>query len=149
MEYPPEQACSALREAGPDDAGEAAATAAEVLSRGGIVAWYEGWSEHGPRALGHRSILSSPLDDAFRQRLNSAVKFREPFRPVAPAVLAGEASRYFDLDWPSPFMMHIVNARAPARDSAPAVVHRHGTARVQTVATDSGLGQVITARSRG
>src|SRR5260370_41575056 len=133
MEYPPEQACSALREAGPDDAGEAAATAAEVLSRGGIVAWYEGWSEHGPRALGHRSILSSPLDDAFRQRLNSAVKFREPFRPVAPAVLAGEASRYFDLDRPSPFLMHIVNAPAPPRHSAPAVVHRARAARGPTV----------------
>ncbi|HUD35996.1 MAG TPA: carbamoyltransferase C-terminal domain-containing protein [Streptosporangiaceae bacterium] len=152
MEYPPEQACSALREAGfdgkPTDVGEAAAAAAEVLSRGGIVAWYEGRSEHGPRALGNRSILSSPLDDAFRQRLNSTVKFRESFRPVAPAVLAGEASRYFDLDWPSPFMMHIVNARASTRDSAPAVVHCDGTARVQTVAVGSSLGQIITAFAR-
>jgi carbamoyltransferase len=121
---------------------EAADRAAQVLARGGFVAWYEGRSEHGPRALGSRSILSSPLDDGYRWRLNDEVKFREPFRPVAPVVREEDAAGYFDLDRPSPYMMRIVDALPPTVAAAPAAVHRDNTSRVQTVAPDSGLGLI-------
>ena len=147
--YSPERVARAVSESGvdatPHGVPEAVDRAAQVLADGGFVAWYEGRSEHGPRALGHRSILSSPLDDSYRGRLNSEVKFRETFRPVAPVVLEDDASRYFDLDRPSPFMMRIVDANPTTIAAAPAAVHRDNTSRVQTVGSESSLGQ-ITAR---
>lgn len=127
------------------DTTEAVGRAADALERGQMVAWYEGRSEHGPRALGHRSIFSSALDDRFRCRLNAEIKFREPYRPVAPAVLEEDASRYFDLDHPSAYMMYIVDAADVTRRSAPAAVHADGTARVQTVPRTSSLGQLVAA----
>jgi carbamoyltransferase len=122
-----------------EDALDAAASA---IARGEIVGWYEGRSEHGPRALGARSILCGVGHAGIRNRLNDEIKFREPFRPVAPVVREQDATDYFELDWSSPYMMYIVPGRARAAAEAPAALHADGTARVQTVAADSSLGRI-------
>ena len=79
-------------------------------------------------------FLASPLIPDVTARLNAAVKFREPFRPFAPVILAEHAPGYFRLGQPSPFMAIAVPATDLAREKVPAVVHANGTARVQTLA---------------
>jgi carbamoyltransferase len=113
----------------PDDIADAAAA---VLAAGGVVGWFQGRSEYGPRALGHRSLLASPADPNMVHRLNE-VKGREQFRPVAPMVLEERAAELFDGVVPSPFMLFVHRVRDEWRDRIPAVVHVDGTARVQTV----------------
>jgi carbamoyltransferase len=108
---------------------------AKVLAADGVVAWFQGRSEYGPRALGHRSLLAHPGHAANVERLN-AVKGREEFRPVAPMVLAEAAGDLFDGQLPSPFMLFTHRVRPEWRDRIPAVVHVDGTARVQTVQRD-------------
>jgi carbamoyltransferase len=109
-----------------------AAEAAEVLAGNGIVAWYQGRSEYGPRALGHRSLLAHPGDKDTQKRMND-VKGREQFRPIAPMVRAERFADIFEGVYPSPYMLFVHNVRAEWRDRIPAVVHVDGTARVQTV----------------
>jgi carbamoyltransferase len=106
---------------------------AEEVARGKIVGWVQGRSELGPRALGHRSILADPRDAGSVRRLNEEIKFREPFRPYAPMVLEAEAATYFDLPAPSPHMLLSALVREAWRARLPAIVHRDGSARVQTV----------------
>jgi carbamoyltransferase len=106
--------------------------AAEVLAGNGIVAWYQGRSEYGPRALGHRSLLAHPGDRDTTVRMNN-VKGREQFRPIAPMVRAERFADIFDGVFPSPYMLFVHRVRAEWRDRIPAVVHVDGTARVQTV----------------
>ena len=113
----------------PDDVASAAA---EVLADDGIVAWFQGRSEWGPRALGHRSLLANPRRAENLERLND-VKGREQFRPVAPMVLAERAHEIFEGPLPSPYMLFTHRVRKPWTDRIPAVVHVDGTARVQTV----------------
>ncbi|MGW1134791.1 carbamoyltransferase family protein [Streptomyces griseoluteus] len=113
----------------PDDIAEAVA---EELARDGIVAWFQGRSEYGPRALGHRSLLAHPGRAANLERLN-AVKGREEFRPVAPMVLAERAPDLFDGPLPSPYMLFVHDVAEAWRERIPAVVHVDGTARIQTV----------------
>lgn len=110
-----------------------AAAAAQLLADGRLVAWFDGGSELGARALGSRSILADPRSPTTRDRLNDRVKHREPFRPFAPAVLAEAAPDWFDLDGPSPYMLFAAPVRAAGRDRLGAVTHVDGTARVQTV----------------
>ncbi|MBB4662285.1 carbamoyltransferase family protein [Conexibacter arvalis] len=112
-----------------DVADEVAAT----LADDGIVAWFQGRAEFGPRALGHRSLLADPRRAANVERLND-VKGREQFRPVAPMVLEERAGAIFDGRLPSPHMLftHVVDEAW--RERIPAVVHVDGTARIQTVA---------------
>jgi carbamoyltransferase len=112
-----------------------AAVAAKCLADGRIVGWFQGGSELGARALGHRSILADPRDRRVSQRLSSTVKRREPFRPYAPSVLEEAAATYFDLPCPSPFMQLVGRVRPEYRDSFPSVVHVDGTARIQTVSS--------------
>jgi len=112
---------------------EAARFVARQLADGLIVGVFQGRLEAGPRALGNRSILASPLKPDVVDRLNTAVKFREPFRPFAPAVLADHAAEYFTLAQPSPFMAIASGVTDLTRQTIPAVVHVNGTARVQTV----------------
>jgi carbamoyltransferase len=107
---------------------------AAQLADGKIAGLFQGRLEAGPRALGNRSILASPLLSGVTARLNSAVKFREPFRPFAPVVLADRAAGYFQITQPSPYMSVAVPATALAQHAIPAVVHANGTARVQTLA---------------
>src|SRR4051794_29212961 len=113
----------------PDDLAEAVA---RELAQDGIVAWFQGRSEFGPRALGHRSLLADPRNPANLERLND-VKGREQFRPVAPMVLAERAAKIFDGPLPSPYMLFTHRVRPGWSERIPAVVHVDGTARVQTV----------------
>jgi carbamoyltransferase len=105
---------------------------AEVLAADGIVAWFNGRSEFGPRALGHRSLLADPRHAANLERLND-VKGREQFRPVAPMVLADRAAELFDGQIPSPYMLFTHAVRPGWAERIPAAVHVDGTARIQTI----------------
>jgi carbamoyltransferase len=105
---------------------------AEVVARNGVVAWFQGRSEWGPRALGHRSLVASPADPANLERLND-IKGREQFRPLAPMVPAERAAEILDGPLPSPFMLFTHRVRPAWRDRIPAAVHVDGTARAQTV----------------
>ena len=108
-------------------------TVAESLARNEIVAWFQGRSEYGPRALGYRSLLAHPGHSANLERLND-VKGREQFRPVAPMVRAERASEIFSRGpLPSPYMLFVHDVAGDWRERIPAVVHVDGTARVQTV----------------
>ncbi|MDX6561499.1 MAG: carbamoyltransferase [Gaiellales bacterium] len=105
---------------------------AHVISAGGIVAWFQGRSEFGPRALGHRSLLADARSAATTRRLND-VKGREQFRPVAPMVLAERAYEIFDGPLPSPHMLFTHRVLPEWAERIPAVVHVDGSARAQTV----------------
>ncbi|GAP47357.1 carbamoyltransferase family protein [Streptomyces azureus] len=109
-----------------------AATVARALADNAIVAWFQGRSEYGPRALGHRSLLAHPGHAGNLERLND-VKGREQFRPVAPMVLTDRAAEIFDGPLPSPYMLFVHDVAPAWRDRIPAVVHVDGTARIQTV----------------
>jgi carbamoyltransferase len=106
---------------------------AAVLAADGVVAWFQGRSEYGPRALGHRSLLAHPGDAANLERLND-VKGREQFRPVAPMVLLERAAQIFGRGpIPSPYMLFVHDVDPAWAPRIPAVVHVDGTARAQTV----------------
>lgn len=105
-------------------------TAAKLLAEEKIIGWFQGKSEYGPRALGNRSILCSPIPLGMKDKLNAQVKHRESFRPFAPACLEEAASEYFELDCPSPFMLLVAQVK---KNNIPAVTHVDNTARVQTV----------------
>jgi len=105
---------------------------AQVLAADGVVAWFAGRSEYGPRALGHRSLLASPARRDMLTKLND-VKGREQFRPVAPMIRLDRAGEVFDGPLPSPYMLFVHRVRPEWADRIPAVVHVDGTARAQTV----------------
>jgi carbamoyltransferase len=105
---------------------------ARTLAADGIVAWFQGRSEYGPRALGHRSLLADARARGNLERLND-VKGREQFRPVAPMVLERHAPAIFRGRHPSPHMLFVHDVDPAWRGRIPAVVHVDGTARVQTV----------------
>jgi carbamoyltransferase len=110
-----------------------AGAVADILTDDGMVAWFDGRAEFGPRALGHRSLLAHPGRAENLERLND-VKGREQFRPVAPMVLADRAADLFtDGPLPSPYMLFVHRVRDEWRDLIPAVIHVDGTARLQTV----------------
>jgi len=109
---------------------------AGLLADNRTVGWFQGRMEFGPRALGSRSILASPVDPGMKDRLNKRVKGREPFRPFAPAVPESRASHWFQLTGPSPFMILACQVRPEVAERIPAVVHQDGSARVQTVSPE-------------
>jgi carbamoyltransferase len=125
-----------------DLAGEVA----QALADDGIVAWFAGRSEFGPRALGHRSLLAHPGRHRNLERLND-VKGREQFRPVAPLVLLERAKEIFTGQLPSPYMLFVHDVAPAWRDRIPAVVHVDGTARIQTVdrAEEPGVAALLEA----
>jgi carbamoyltransferase len=125
-----------------------------ALEAGQVVGWFQGRMEFGPRALGARSILGDPRNPEMQRKMNLQIKFRESFRPFAPAVLADRAAHWFDLDPPSPYMLlvaevsarhRVSDPRTPSADDGflerlttrrstiPAVTHVDGSARIQTV----------------
>jgi carbamoyltransferase len=110
-----------------------AETAAQLLAADRIVAWYQGRMEFGPRALGNRSILADPRRAEMKDRINAAIKFREPFRPFAPSVLKEHALEYFQDIADSPFMILVTDVLPEKRASVAAITHVDGTGRLHTV----------------
>lgn len=126
---------------------------AQSLSDGKIIGWFQGRMEYGPRALGNRSILADARDSQMQQKLNLNIKYRESFRPFAPAVLEEHAQDFFELDKKSPYMLFNADIKASkrkalpknyeslpwleklqaARSELPAITHLDDSARVQTV----------------
>ena len=126
---------------------------AEVLEQEAVVGWFQGRMEFGPRSLGGRSIIGDPRSAKMQSVMNLKIKYRESFRPFAPAVLAEDVSRYFDLNRPSPYMLIVAPVREELRvpmteeqqrlfgieklhlqrSSLPAITHVDYSARVQTV----------------
>lgn len=125
-----------ILEAGPDQV-------ADLLAQGLILCWVNGRYEIGPRALGNRSILAAPFDDATRERLN-VIKRREQFRPIAPVCLEEDAVRWFGCHHPSPYMLYTFTATT---DALRAVTHVNGSARIQTVskASNAPMFELLTA----
>jgi len=105
---------------------------AEILAQNKIIGWFQGRMEYGPRALGSRSILASPISPEMQSRLNE-VKDREDFRPVAPVVLEEDAAEWFENANYSPFMLFVYNVKPEKAELIPAVRHVDGTARIQTI----------------
>jgi carbamoyltransferase len=109
---------------------------AQLIAQGAVVAWMQGRSEFGPRALGNRSILADPRPADNKDRINLMVKKREGYRPFAPSVLEEDVRLYFDLPEGAdkfPFMIFVVQVRPEMRPRLGAITHIDGTARVHTV----------------
>jgi carbamoyltransferase len=108
------------------------------LVSGKVIGWVQGRFEWGPRALGHRSILADPRRADMKDLVNVKIKFREPFRPFAPSVVAEHAEEYFVLPnaaqhYPARFMLYVVEVQEDKRAMIPAVTHVDGTGRLQIV----------------
>lgn len=111
---------------------DVAAETADLLAQDKIIGWFQGRMEFGPRALGSRSILASPISPSMQARLNE-VKDREDFRPVAPVVMEDAAPEWFEQADYSPFMLFVYKVKPDKKDRIPAVCHVDGTARIQTI----------------
>jgi carbamoyltransferase len=121
-----------------DDEDKLLARVVDRLQEGKVVGWSQGRFEWGPRALGHRSILADPRRADMKDIVNTKIKFREPFRPFAPSVLAERAEEFFALEgaarhYPARFMLYVVDVREGKRAVVPAITHVDGTGRLQTV----------------
>jgi len=103
---------------------------AQQIHNGKVVAWFQGGSEFGPRALGHRSFFANPTINEMRDYINLEIKNREWFRPFAPVVCVEDYPKYFSLDSESPFMLKICDVLT---DELPSITHVDGTARPQTL----------------
>ena len=108
-------------------------TVANLLTKGKIVGWFQGGSELGPRALGHRSILCDPRKKYLKDILNQKIKYREGFRPFAPSCLLEKVSEYFECNRAFPYMLFALPAKSDKKEQIPAVVHIDGFSRIQTV----------------
>lgn len=112
----------------------------EIVSRelvnGSVLGWFQGKMEYGPRALGNRSIVADPRDPGMLDEVNLKIKYRESFRPFAPAVLEEDAERYFRIGSSSPYMLLVGEVLEDQREKIPAVTHVDGSARVQTVSRE-------------
>jgi carbamoyltransferase len=113
--------------------GQAPQRAAELLADGCIIGWIQGAAEFGPRALGNRSILADARRQDAKEVLNARVKFREEFRPFAPAILHEHGPRFFEDYQESPYMERTLRFRPEVKDIVPGAVHEDGTGRLQTV----------------
>jgi carbamoyltransferase len=137
--------------------GEVIDVTARSLAEGKAVGWFQGRMEFGPRALGSRSILADPRSPTMQKLLNLKIKYRESFRPFAPAVLREDVARWFELDYDSPYMLLVADVKREhlramtaderklfgidklnvTRSTIPAVTHVDNSARVQTVHSDT------------
>jgi len=119
-----------------EELDDAPGRAAELLAAGEVVAWFQGRMEFGPRALGQRSILGNPGVKGTSDEINQRIKFREPWRPFCPSVLAERGPELFDSDHDSPYMTFTFGVRPEWRDRIPEVVHVDGSARPQYVTAE-------------
>ena len=110
-------------------------TAAALLAEGNIIGWFQGGMEFGQRALGCRSIIADPRNAKMKDKINKAVKFREAFRPFAPAILEECTGEWFDISCPilSPYMEKVVKIKPRLANKVPSIVHEDGSCRLQTV----------------
>ena len=131
------------------DTEQVCVKAAQLLADQHVIGWFQGRMEFGPRALGARSILADPSNEAMQTIINQKIKKRESFRPFAPAVIKEDARDYFQIDGPSPYMLLTAQVnpapvdtcsenstqalKNPSRQQLPAITHVDGSARVQTV----------------
>jgi carbamoyltransferase len=111
------------------------------LTSARVIGWAQGRFEWGPRALGSRSILADPRNPDMKDIVNTKIKFREPYRPFAPSVLAESAEKYFELPAamthsPARYMLYVVPVKESQRHNLPAITHVDGTGRLQTVFKD-------------
>ena len=124
-----------------DDETNLISTVVDQLVAGKVIGWFQGRGEWGPRALGNRSIIADPRTNTIKDTINEKIKFREPFRPFAPSVLAEAADQYFDLadlnqSMVSNFMLMVVPVLAAKQQEIQGVCHQ-GTSRIQTVTEES------------
>jgi carbamoyltransferase len=115
------------------DEAKLCAHVAQRIAEGGVIGWFQGRMEWGPRALGNRSILCDPRRADMQEILNLKIKRRESFRPFAPSILEEHVREWFEQDQPVPFMMQVFQIRAEQRARIPAVTHVDGSGRLQTV----------------
>jgi carbamoyltransferase len=132
--------------------GEAEQFTAHELIAGKVIGWFQGRSEFGPRALGNRSIIADARNSEMQKKLNMKIKFRESFRPFAPAVLESDVNDWFEFDRESPYMLMVANVKKSkllsspyntsrtglellneTRSQVPAITHVDNSARIQTV----------------
>jgi carbamoyltransferase len=111
------------------------------LQQGNVIGWFQGRFEWGPRALGNRSIIADPRNPNMKDIVNTKIKFREPYRPFAPSVLAECAEDYFEFPnavqhYPARYMLYVVPVRPSKQSVLPAITHVDGTGRLQTVFRD-------------
>ena len=116
-----------------EDSQELSSVVSKRISEGNIIGWFQGRMEFGPRALGNRSILADPGNPNMQQILNLKIKFREGFRPFAPAVLAEDARLYFVPATNSPYMLFVSEVKEEYRRTFPAITHVDYSSRIQTV----------------
>lgn len=113
------------------------ARSAAIVADGGILGWFQGRAEWGPRALGNRSIVADPRRPEMKDLLNRRIKHREVFRPFAPSILAESTGEWFEKSHPSPFMTFAYAVRPEKREKIPAPTHVDGTGRLQTVTREA------------
>lgn len=111
--------------------------ASDVLLKKKVIGWFQGAAEFGPRALGNRSILASPNPIKIKDHINKNVKFRENFRPFAPAILNEFANDYFKINQKSEYMLIAFDVKSEMKKYISATVHVDDTCRVQTVTENS------------
>jgi carbamoyltransferase len=136
---------------------ELASATAQNIANGKVVGWFQGRMEYGPRALGNRSILGDPRNPEMQQKLNLKIKFREGFRPFAPSVMNEYIQEYFEIDFPSPYMLYVIPVKKNRihalpenhmslnlmerlyliRSDLPAITHVDHSARIQSVDKES------------
>ncbi len=127
-----------IRHESVEDDEKCLARVIDALQAGKVVGWFQGRFEWGPRALGNRSILADPRRADMKDIVNAKIKFREPYRPFAPSVLAERSEEFFELKdaarhYPARFMLLVVDVKEDKRGIVPATTHVDGTARLQVV----------------
>ena len=125
-----------------DDDDKLLDLAVERLQQGNVIGWFQGRFEWGPRALGNRSILADARNPQMKDIVNTKIKFREPYRPFAPSVLAERTEEFFELPnavehYPARYMLYVVPVRMSKHSVLPAITHVDGTGRLQTVFDDA------------